>query len=86
MESVVGPMNFFQMFHRMFLLKLPGKITNTQRIIRKNPLLFKQYFSDRSIDRSFSIVRYSQFRDEYSLEEIKKSPMVHEPLTKLQCW
>ncbi|CAF3337465.1 unnamed protein product [Rotaria sp. Silwood2] len=28
---------------------------------------------------------YSQFRDEYSLEEIKKSPMVHEPLTKLQC-
>lgn len=28
---------------------------------------------------------YSQFREEYSLEEIKKSPMVHEPLTKLQC-
>ncbi|CAF4657886.1 unnamed protein product [Rotaria sp. Silwood1] len=28
---------------------------------------------------------YSQFRDEYSLEEIKNSPMVHEPLTKLQC-
>ncbi|CAF1427914.1 unnamed protein product [Adineta ricciae] len=28
---------------------------------------------------------YSQFRDEYTLEEIKKSPMVHEPLTKLQC-
>lgn len=28
---------------------------------------------------------YSQFRDEYSLDEIKNSPMVHEPLTKLQC-
>jgi hypothetical protein len=29
---------------------------------------------------------YSQFRDEYSLDDIKKSPMVYEPLTKLQCW
>jgi sterol carrier protein 2 len=28
---------------------------------------------------------YSQFRDEYSLEDILGSPMVHEPLTKLQC-
>ncbi|CAF1291177.1 unnamed protein product [Adineta steineri] len=28
---------------------------------------------------------YSQFRDEYSLEQIKNSPMVHDPLTKLQC-
>jgi len=28
---------------------------------------------------------YSQFRDEYSLEDILKSPMVYEPLTKLQC-
>ncbi|XP_077981352.1 sterol carrier protein 2-like [Glandiceps talaboti] len=28
---------------------------------------------------------YSQFRDEYSLEDIMKSPMIHEPLTKLQC-
>lgn len=28
---------------------------------------------------------YSQFRDEYSLEDILNSPMVHEPLTKLQC-
>jgi len=28
---------------------------------------------------------YSQFQDEYSLEEILKSPMIHEPLTKLQC-
>lgn len=28
---------------------------------------------------------YSQFRDEYSLDDIKKSPIVHEPLTKLQC-
>lgn len=28
---------------------------------------------------------YSQFRDEYSLEQILKSPMIHEPLTKLQC-
>ncbi|CAF0911967.1 unnamed protein product [Rotaria sordida] len=27
----------------------------------------------------------SQFRDEYSLEEIKNSPMIYEPLTKLQC-
>jgi len=28
---------------------------------------------------------YSQFRDVYSLEEIEASPMIHEPLTKLQC-
>jgi sterol carrier protein 2 len=28
---------------------------------------------------------YSQFQDEYSLEEILASPMVHAPLTKLQC-
>jgi sterol carrier protein 2 len=28
---------------------------------------------------------YSQFQDEYSLEQIKKSPQVHEVLTKLQC-
>ncbi|KAL2116511.1 hypothetical protein VTJ04DRAFT_8679 [Mycothermus thermophilus] len=28
---------------------------------------------------------YSQFQDVYTLEEIMKSPMIHEPLTKLQC-
>jgi acetyl-CoA acetyltransferase len=28
---------------------------------------------------------YSQFRDEYSLEDILAAPMVYEPLTKLQC-
>ncbi|KAL1849035.1 hypothetical protein Plec18167_006814 [Paecilomyces lecythidis] len=28
---------------------------------------------------------YSQFQDEYTLEQIMKSPKVHEPLTKLQC-
>ncbi|KAK7747649.1 hypothetical protein SLS62_008975 [Diatrype stigma] len=28
---------------------------------------------------------YSQFHDVYSLEQILQSPMVHEPLTKLQC-
>ncbi len=28
---------------------------------------------------------YSQFQDEYTLEDILKAPMVHEPLTKLQC-
>ena len=28
---------------------------------------------------------YSQFRDEYSLQDILDSPMVYEPLTKLQC-
>jgi sterol carrier protein 2 len=28
---------------------------------------------------------YSQFRDEYSLEDILKAPMVYAPLTKLQC-
>lgn len=28
---------------------------------------------------------YSQFQQEYTLEEIMKSPMVFEPLTKLQC-
>jgi acetyl-CoA acetyltransferase len=28
---------------------------------------------------------YSQFQDVYSLEEILASPVVHEPLTKLQC-
>jgi sterol carrier protein 2 len=28
---------------------------------------------------------YSQFQDQYSLEQVMKSPMIHEPLTKLQC-
>ena len=28
---------------------------------------------------------YSQFQDEYSLEQILNAPMVYEPLTKLQC-
>lgn len=28
---------------------------------------------------------YSQFQDVYSLDEIKKAPMIYEPLTKLQC-
>ncbi|MDX2171256.1 MAG: lipid-transfer protein [Deltaproteobacteria bacterium] len=28
---------------------------------------------------------YSQFQDEYSLEQIMNAPMVYEPLTKLQC-
>lgn len=28
---------------------------------------------------------YSQFQDEYSLEQIQQAPMVYEPLTKLQC-
>ena len=30
--------------------------------------------------------RYSQFRDEYSLEQIMQSRMIHEPMTMLQCW
>lgn len=28
---------------------------------------------------------YSQFRETYTLEEIRSSPMIYEPLTKLQC-
>merc|ERR1712070_4298 len=28
---------------------------------------------------------YSQFQDEYSLEQVMKATMIHEPLTKLQC-
>lgn len=28
---------------------------------------------------------YSQFTEEYSLDQILKAPMIHEPLTKLQC-
>jgi sterol carrier protein 2 len=28
---------------------------------------------------------YSQFQDEYSLEDIQNAPMIYEPLTKLQC-
>src|ERR1700760_3611342 len=28
---------------------------------------------------------YSQFQDQYTLEQIQASPMIHEPLTKLQC-
>lgn len=28
---------------------------------------------------------YSQFRDKYTLEQILKSPTIHDPLTKLQC-
>jgi len=29
--------------------------------------------------------QYSQFRDEYTEAEVKDSPMIYEPLTKLQC-
>merc|ERR1719409_118622 len=28
---------------------------------------------------------YSQFRDKYTLDEIKDAPMIYEPLTKTQC-
>ena len=28
---------------------------------------------------------YSQFQTEYSLDQVLKAPMIHEPLTKLQC-
>ena len=28
---------------------------------------------------------YAQFQTEYSLEEVRSAPMIHEPLTKLQC-
>lgn len=28
---------------------------------------------------------YSQFQDEYTLDQVMKSPTIHEPLTKLQC-
>ncbi|EAS33153.3 nonspecific lipid-transfer protein [Coccidioides immitis RS] len=28
---------------------------------------------------------YSQFTDEYTLEQVMKAPMIHHPLTKLQC-
>jgi acetyl-CoA acyltransferase len=28
---------------------------------------------------------YAQFQTEYSLEDVKTAPMIHEPLTKLQC-
>lgn len=28
---------------------------------------------------------YSQFQDEYTLDQISKAPMIHHPLTKLQC-
>ena len=28
---------------------------------------------------------YSQFQDEYTLDQVINSPMIHEPLTKLQC-
>jgi len=28
---------------------------------------------------------YAQFQDEHTLDEILKSPMIHEPLTRLQC-
>ncbi|KAI9697557.1 MAG: hypothetical protein M1820_007756 [Bogoriella megaspora] len=28
---------------------------------------------------------YSQFQDEYTLEQVEQAPMIHHPLTKLQC-
>ena len=35
--------------------------------------------------RYFWLFRNSQFRDEYSLDQISNAPMIYEPLTKLQC-
>lgn len=34
---------------------------------------------------NLSTISYSQFQDEYTLQEILDSPVVHDPLTKLQC-
>ena len=40
-----------------------------------------------SLSLSLSLsLRNSQFQKEYTLDEIKNSRMVHEPLTMLQCW
>ena len=55
-------------------------------------LIFFFYNTYLNIVRAFIIIviyflyfRNSQFQDEYSLNEIKASPQVFGPLTKLQC-
>ena len=36
--------------------------------------------------KQFYYFSLSQFQTKYTLEEITNSPMVFQPLTKLQCW
>ena len=40
-----------------------------------------------ALDSDFcDFCRYSQFQKEYSTDEIQNSPVIFDPLTKLQCW
>ena len=57
-------------------------------MLKPSPILPpKRYvWTIRGHSCSVFICRYSQFQDEYSLEDIMKSPKIHDPLTKLQCW
>lgn len=41
---------------------------------------------DRLSNCAVCVNSYSQFQEEYSLEQILKSPAIHGYLTKLQCW
>ena len=41
--------------------------------------------SKHTADQTPFILRNSQFRDEYSMDQINDAKMIYEPLTKLQC-
>lgn len=51
----------------------------------QNSFFFFMSFLATLFDLLLLFGRYSQFQDEYSLEEILNSPKVTGPLTKLQC-
>ena len=73
------------------LPKLPIRITSTLWTTREWFALWRNSFKAWCITNVvFNLKlhlphRYSQFQTEYTLDEILKSPIVFDPLTKLQC-
>ncbi|KAL4802565.1 thiolase-like protein [Aspergillus unguis] len=56
-----------------------------QRGIAKGAPLTAQYFGNAGREYMERRTPYAQFRKEYTLQEIKESPTIYDPLTKLQC-
>lgn len=83
--------NLFQAQNPNTLPKLPGRTTSILQTIRKTlttdgSLGMSSNWSSSCVNMCPSLCRYSQFQDEYSLEQVKGSRKVFDYLTLLQCW
>lgn len=83
--------NLFQGQNLNTLPKLPGRTTSILPTTRKtlktdNFLRISSNSSSSCVNMCPSLCRYSQFQDEYSLEQVKGSRKVFDFLTLLQCW